>query len=157
MSCHFLFKKFLSNTQSEPTLSLKPSPLFLRIAKCSSKHSLSIYFAGSLSGTWRLQLGHLESFSRLNSPSSLSLSSLSSMDISLILSPVWLRHPCPAFPLAELSPKFELWLLVDFFPGVNHSTTSESPSLFFAFILHLCLFSQSYSLNILRNITKELI
>lgn len=37
------------------------------------------------------------------------------------------------FPVAELSPEFELWLLVAVFPGANHSTTSESPSLFFFF------------------------
>jgi len=83
---------------------------------------------------------------------------LSSRGVSLILSSGWLRAPCPTFAFAELSPRFELCLLLAFFPGLNDSSASESPSLvFFSFILHLCLFSQSYSLSIIRNISEEFI
>lgn len=64
---------------------------------------------------------------------------LSSKDISLILSPGWLRSPCPAFPFAELSPKFELCLLVAFYPGLNDGTASKNPSLVFSLLFCTCV------------------
>lgn len=157
MSRHPLCKKFLPNTQSKPNLSLNKFLLSLLQNALLNSLSPTILEAPFWYLKAAIRSPLILCFFRLNSPSYLSLSSLSSMHISLILSPVWLRHPYSFFPFAELSPKFELWLLAPFFPGVNHSTTSESPSLLFSFILHLCLFSQSYSLSMLGNITKELI